>query len=628
MLLIAVTALGFPAAALADPPDAPTITEPGVDRKPHPADVHMEATGFHDPDGDIHQCTRWEIWAVQPEERVWSSPCAIDVLKVHIHLGDGTFEGSLAGDTQLEYDTEYELRARFEDSTGELSPAAVRRFTTSAAGPPGQAAADPWAVRQPGYVVDVVASGFRLPVNVAMVPNPGDAPTDPLAYVVELYGSIQTVTNNGEIREYAHGLLNFDPEGPFPGSGEQGTAGIAVDPGSDDLFVTTMYEDGASLEDPKPHYGKVIRFHSTDGGLTGSSQHTVLELSGGAQGPSHQISNVTIGPDGNLYVHTGDGFQTDAARNIDDWRGKVLRMQPDGDPVPTNPFYSPADAGGDGLPDPRDYVFAYGFRNPFGGAWRAADGAHYEVENGPDVDRFARIDSGVDYGWDGTNASMRTGALYNWDPSTAPVNLAFVQPATFSGSGFPAAAMGDAFVTESGPTYVAGPSRFGKRISELAPQGSGFQAPRPLVEYTGTGRATASGLAAGPGGLYFTDLYDDGASSPTSAGAKLLRVRYAGTSAQGAPETTITDGPRHKLTTRRKRKRYSFSLQASHPGAEFECKRDKREFEPCSTPYRPWVRAHRKRFKKHVLLVRATDVGGTDPSPAKYRWKLKRKRRP
>ena len=40
-----------------------------------------------------------------------------------------------------------------------------------------------------------------------------------------------------------------------------------------------------------------------------------------------------------------------------------------------------------------------------------------------------------------------------------------------------------------------------------------------LVEYAGTGRATVVGLAAGPDGLYFTELYrDEGATSPIDAG--------------------------------------------------------------------------------------------------------------
>ena len=55
-----------------------------------------------------------------------------------------------------------------------------------------------------------------------------------------------------------------------------------------------------------------------------------------------------------------------------------------------------------------------GLRNPFGGAWRAADGAQWEVENGPSVDRLAKVVAGRNYLWDGTDASMQNFAAYNW----------------------------------------------------------------------------------------------------------------------------------------------------------------------------------------------------------------------
>jgi hypothetical protein len=38
------------------------------------------------------------------------------------------------------------------------------------------------------------------------------------------------------------------------------------------------------------------------------------------------------------------------------------------------------------------------------------------------------------------------------------------------------------------------------------------------------------------------------------------------------------------------------------------------------------VRAKRKHFKKHTVLVRATDDAGTDQTPAKHKWRLKRKK--
>ena len=101
---------------------------------------------------------------------------------------------------------------------------------------------------QAGFVVEEVAGNFQLPTNIAFVPNPGPNPNDPLFYVTELYGSIKVVTRNFSVSNYATGLLNFDPTGNFPGSGEQGLAGIVVDPASGDLFVTRVTSSTPGVE--------------------------------------------------------------------------------------------------------------------------------------------------------------------------------------------------------------------------------------------------------------------------------------------------------------------------------------------------------------------------------------------
>jgi hypothetical protein len=215
-------------------------------------------------------------------------------------------------------------------------------------------------------------------------------------------------------------------------------------------------------------------------------------------------------------------------------------MNLDGTAAVDNPFYD----AGNGI-SARDYVFAYGLRNPFGGAWRASDGKHYQVENGPSVDRFSQVLKGASYGYNGSNASMTINAIYNWDPSHAPVNIAFVQQETFAGSRFPTSMLDHAFVTESGPTYAGGPQINGKRIVEFALDANGNRigGPTTLVEYRGTGQGTIVGLAAGPDGLYFTELYEDsGANGPTATGARIFRVRYIGHAAGDYDRDNDADG--------------------------------------------------------------------------------------
>jgi glucose/arabinose dehydrogenase len=511
----------FTGTAAADTPAAPVITEPATDGQlVHPADVHMEATGFEDDDSDTHACTDWEIWTPDLAHLVWHAPCATGILAGHIHLGDGSFVSPYSS---LDFDSHYVLKARFIDSANDVGPWSLRLFGTY---PPSSPGGDvPWTPVQPGYEVDEVAGGLQLPTNIAFVPNPGSAPGDPLLYISELYGTIKVLTNDGSVSDYATGLLNFNPTGDFPGSGETGLTGIVVDPSSGDVFASLLYDSDPSPVDG-PHYPEVIRLHSTDGGRTAATTQTVLKMPGETQGPSHQISNLTFGPDGKLYVHMGDGFDATKGQDLTSLRGKILRLNLDGSAPTDNPLY---ESGDDGTLA-RDYIYAYGFRNPFGGAWRASNGAHYEVENGPSVDRLARVYPGYNYGYDGSNASMHTDALYNWDPSHAPVNIAFIQPQTFGGSGFPVSQQDHAFVTESGPTWATGPQVLGKRVVEFDPDpetGEIGGHPHDLVEYTGTGKATAVGLAAGPDGLYFTELYKDlKSSSGIDPGARLLRIRY------------------------------------------------------------------------------------------------------
>jgi glucose/arabinose dehydrogenase len=522
LILSIAPALGI--TATNRPPAAPRITMPEDDWVVvSPADVHMETAPFSDPDGNAHKCTDWEIWTVTPVELAWITPCIGGIERLHTHLGDGTFKNSHAGRFDLRPDTMYQLRVRHADAGGDpatqWSPWSDRFFRTE---PALNGTPVPWTLRQPGYRLDVIAGGFQLPVNIAFVPRPGTSAASPLFYVAELYGTIKVVTRDFTVRTYASGLLNFNPTGNFPGSGEQGLTGLVVDGTTGDVFASMLNDRGGV------HQPRVVRFQSGDGGLTSNRQTTIIDIAE-PQGQSHQISNLSFGPDGRLYVHMGDGFDPAKAQSMRSFLGKILRLNRDGTPASDNPFYT----AGDGL-TAADYILALGFRNPFGGAWRLADSSLFEVENGPSVDRMARIVRGRNYRWDGTNASMASGATYNWSPAVAPVNITFIQPERFSGSGFPAGKMGYAYVSESGPTWATGPQAHGKRISEFLIDANGQIAvgPNTLLNYTGVGKATVAALAAGPDGLYFSELYKDTQyTSPTDRGARVLRIKYVGSSA-------------------------------------------------------------------------------------------------
>ncbi|WP_212841352.1 sorbosone dehydrogenase family protein [Catellatospora sp. IY07-71] len=516
--ILTMAVSGLPAEAA--PPSAPVITEPGADNTlVSAADVHMESAPFSDPDGDQHLCSEWEI--TTGGERVWASGCTGGVLRYHIHLGDGVFENSHTGRKDLVPDKDYQLRVRYRASSGddEWSDWSERPFRTAKEKQPLPDAPQ-WLVKQAGYKVEEVAGGFQLPVNIAMAPGHALDAAKPLFYVTELYGKIKVVKGDYSVGTYEDDLLNFDPTGAFPGSGEMGVTGLVVEPATGDVFASMVYKDGGNF------YPKVVRFHSTDGGKTAASKKTILDLDDEPQSASHQISNLSIGPDGKLYVHMGDGMEPARAQDMNSYRGKILRMNLDGSAPSDNPFYKASD----GI-DSHDYIFASGFRNPFGGAWRAADKQLYEVENGGGAnDRFARVTRGTDYGWDGDVGDTKKNALYTWEDTVAPVNIAFTEPSVHHASGFPEDKYGHGFVTTSGPTYATGPQDDGKRIVDFGFNADGsVTAPKTLVEYNGSGKTTVAGIAAGPDGLYFSGLYADSGTDPTKSGAKIYRVRYAPT---------------------------------------------------------------------------------------------------
>lgn len=424
----------------------------------------------------------------------------------------------------------------------------------------------PWRPRD-GFRIEPFAHDLQLVVNIAMVPNPGPATDDILCYAVELHGDVKVVTRDGTVSTFASGLLNYSPTDPIPGAGEKGLTGIAIDPATGDLFVGGVYlalpgtqdhkDDFGRFESTTPimrgggggsggadgssdavFYNRLLRLHSDDGGRTTSHIETVLDIQE-PTGAAHQIGAIYFHDD-SLFVHVGDGTTPDTARNLDSFLGKILRLRTDGSPQTDNPYYDATDGV-----SARDYVYASGFRNPFGGALRAIDRSIYAVENGPATDRLAKIDRGRDYGWNGYDESMQINALYNWFPAVAPVSIAFCEPDVFGGGDFPRSALHTAFVSEFGPSWAPGTHDRGKRISqfEISPSGALLSGPTPLIEYTGArlGRSTVSALAFGPGGLYFSDFFKDlDYQGPFDRGSNIFRVVYVGEHDHEPPTRTLT----------------------------------------------------------------------------------------
>ena len=387
----------------------------------------------------------------------------------------------------------------------------------------------PWEV-EPGFRVQAVTTSLQLPTSLAFVSDPGSDPNAPRAYVTELHRGISVITNDGQRRVFAGNLLDFAPEARFPGEGESGVVGVCVPPGQRDVYATLVYVDNGDKL-----YNKIVRLRSTDG-LRATARDDVLLMGPGRSlaGASHQIQQCGFGPDGALYATIGDGNQGSFAQDDNSFNGKVIRLNPDGSAPTDNPFYDPANPTA-----PISYQWTKGHRNAFGLTWREADGRLYLAENGPDLDRLVRVTPGANYGWNGSNESMRTGAHWLWpEPRWSPVGLAFAEGAAATALG--PSKTGNLFVGSAGPVYAPGQQMRGKAIQEfvLAPDGAIAARPTIFARYQGEGQGSVVDVKLQSDGLYFTSLYaEDGRDGPIAPGGGLWRVTYVGEVAFAATPT-------------------------------------------------------------------------------------------
>ena len=203
----------------------------------------------------------------------------------------------------------------------------------------------------------VVATGLEAPWGLAFLPS-GEA------LVTERdSGRLLSLDASGNVEE-----LQRLPEG---GTGEGGLLGVALSPGyASDGLIYAYYSTESD--------NRVVRFRQgedPDPILTGIPVNTF-----------HNGGRIAFGPDGLLYVGTGDAGENLSSQDVNSLAGKILRVTPDGEapeenPVPGNPLYS------------------YGHRNVQGLAWDA-NGRLYASEFGPSsVDEVNRIEPGGNYGW-------------------------------------------------------------------------------------------------------------------------------------------------------------------------------------------------------------------------------------
>ncbi|MGV9362241.1 PQQ-dependent sugar dehydrogenase [Amycolatopsis sp. NPDC003731] len=284
-------------------------------------------------------------------------------------LRDGTVAGSTSGsattsftDSGLAANTRYQYQVRARDAQANRS-----------------APSSPVAVTTGASCATAVCSVTRVTTETDL---PWGLTTLPDGQV--LYG-----------RRDAFEIVRLDPAtgtktvaGRMPDvagtDGEGGVLGLAV--ATDFAADPWLYVMHTSTTD-----NWVVRIRYTGGVLSGTPQ---VLLTGIPRNKYHNGGRLRFGPDGKLYIATGDGQNGDWAQDLANLAGKVLRINRDGTIPSDNPFGTP--------------VWSYGHRNPQGLAFDA-QGRLWEQEFGNNVmDETNLIVRGGNYGWprcEGTTGS-------------------------------------------------------------------------------------------------------------------------------------------------------------------------------------------------------------------------------
>ena len=194
--------------------------------------------------------------------------------------------------------------------------------------------------------------------------------------------------------------------------GEGGLLGIAIDPSGAWLYayVTTETDN------------RVIRVPLDDPSAAPEDILTGIPKAG-----IHNGGRIAFGPDGDLYVATGDAGQPDLAQDPASLAGKILRVDPEGGVPDDNPF-------------PASPVWSLGHRNVQGLAFDS-QGRLWATEFGSkDADELNLIEPGANYGWPLVEGTGNDPAYVNpqaqWTPTSlaSPSGLAIVDDVAYVAS--------------------------------------------------------------------------------------------------------------------------------------------------------------------------------------------------
>lgn len=342
-------------------------------------------------------------------------------------------------------------------SSASAEPAAVAPTTGRTAGDSGTRAA-----RLP---TGTVVKNLDIPWDLAFLP-------DGSALVTERPGRV--VRLDKRLRPSSRPAANVKVDD----SGEGGLLGLAVDPRFKRNKLVYLYRTSGSGNE-------VVRYRYKSGRLT---TPTVI-VRGIAAGVVHNGGRLRFGPDGALYITTGETGDPGLAQQPDSLNGKILRVR-----------------------DPREgavrpEIVSLGHRNVQGLDWQPDTELLYATEFGPDAhDEINQIRDGQNYGWpDAQGKEGPSPALIDYPEVIAPSGATFVHK---SGSRW------------SGDLLVA--ALRGEQLRRISFEGNRVISDRILYEGK-YGRLRQ--VVEGPdGGIYLLTNNTDGRGSPKKGDDRIIRI--------------------------------------------------------------------------------------------------------
>ncbi len=274
----------------------------------------------------------------------------------------------------------------------------------SCASPPAPAAVESVRTKSGARLqVSTYVSGLEVPWSIVFT-----SPTRML--VTERPGRVRVVEN---------GVLRTEPLaviGDVEAKGESGLMGIALAPdyaSSRLVYLAYAYDASGGTR------VRVVRYRDEGASLSG---RTVI-IEGIPAARNHAGCRIRFGPDGKLYVTTGDASERAIAQDMKSLGGKTLRLNPDGSIPSDNPF-------------PGSPIFSLGHRNAQGIDWDPRSGLQFQSEHGPSGfdgpgggDEVNLVEAGKNYGWPvvhhEASATGMVSPLLEYTPAVAPAGASF-----------------------------------------------------------------------------------------------------------------------------------------------------------------------------------------------------------